>query len=620
MYEINSESIRLSKVPEEEHQFLDDVGGGACLRRIFREGVNKHSIQPHDVILVPTSDGTDIFSEQDKKAKVHAHIIYAIILSLSIDRRYKPSWMWPVTTNGPGPTTDLESFYHLFLQEMESLEKGFNCWNGHLQKTVWTRVILAGHFGDTVEQCAAHGHVGATGACSCPWCTHLSYRNGRHYSPAFHAPHTHPHYPDIHLFPTQPNISTSRPPPIHLELRTPHSTLSALKDLNATAGNERDDVRKRTGISKPSIFIRVATFFLLYPFFFALDPMHLDWANEAKQLMGILVGTVKTAMANAPLSKEDVEKMTQAQERSKRLKSSQVGQYVRSFRDKVGSWKCGERRTFVTQDLDALIDGTSATPEIRRLIYHYITMVVLSERLRLDQLSPLEVNPDLTHLPDDGIFSARIETIDYHTRAYITMKEALFIRRQPQFLNIAVPTTHRQMHRKPDLQAWGPGKGHAQWACENALGLDKGGANSRLHPVANIRNNQSRRCISLIAELTSPFPLKLPFPTRGRHFNHPQIPDTSMYSLIKEGCIPTVEEKEILVRWLEKEGKTLAMRGGYAKAGRLRLANGEVVRSLYADKAPASMDPDKGDEGQQGKTTAGRFVRVSLSSTPIELH
>ncbi|CDO73553.1 hypothetical protein BN946_scf185014.g23 [Trametes cinnabarina] len=540
---------------------FDDISHGSRFWGAFAAG----QISPKDAVVALSIDGAQL--HRNKKSDCWIYVW--VILSLGPDKRYRKRYVLPgAVIPGPNHPKDLDSFLFPGLYHLSALmREGLKIWDAASGSLELIRIFLALVLADGPAMALLSGMVGHSGRRGCRlYCPLVGRRK----------PNTGNYYP-VMLRPAEPyalagschgDVSRDMCAVSPSDLaREYNDNLARL--LSSRTPREYEYLRRETGLTKPSIFSGLSRIFDL-PGCFPLDYMHLVALNVTDLFLGLWRGTISGSkdLGECPwvVMQGDTWVAHGAEvARAAHFLPGSFDHPPRNIAEKLNSgYKAKEFMTYFYGYGPALL--RRHLPE--RYLLNYAKFVSAGRTLGKHKISK-------SCLADAELLSREAE------KEY----EDLYYGRDANRLHLVRPCIHAFGHGPKEVRKIGPLIGVTQYTIERTIG--NLGQELRQHstPFANLSHRALLRCqLNALGYL---------IPSLGSANDVQHVPQGAVdlgngLTLLcprdsTSRCIPECEAaafRSFLVS-IGEENYVTKIR----KYGRLRLPNGQVVRSAWKEKA-----------------------------------
>ena len=538
----------------------DDILSGSEMQEL----VERIKITSDDTMVSTSLDGAQLY--QNKKSDTWISIW--ILNNFSPNQRYKKKRIFPGTII-PGPNkpkiTDSYLFrgiHHLSALQHENSGAGLSMWDAVAARTIQSRIILTLSTADALGMTETDGRVGHHGAHGCRLGCPMKGR---------HKPHTG-HYFAVHLKPNNYSVRDCNHPDVNIRNLSTLSCDDYQRNLSkVVASTDQHDYernRKETGISKPTILSGLVSDLMFpVPRCFPLDLMHLLFINLGELLIPLWRGTLRCDSTD-DISNWDWVKLTGDVWQSH-------GQLVADARPFFPSSFHRPPRN----PAEKISSGYKATE-----YYHYLFGLGPGYFRAVLPLkywkSYCRLVRGVRIITQRRILGTQLREAHSCLVRFVEEYELLYYQRRPDRIHFCRPCIHTLLHACPEVTRVGPGAYSTQFTMERTIG-DLGQEIRQLsNPFANLAQRALRR--SQINALKSIHPELDPTAV-------PQLPKFA--SDLGEGYILLRPRDKHPVQILGPVAEVLShMEGDITKIrrwGRLRLPNGQVVRSLWSEQRRA---------------------------------
>ncbi|CDO75975.1 hypothetical protein BN946_scf184888.g25 [Trametes cinnabarina] len=548
---------------------FDDISHGSRFWGAYAAG----KISPKDAVVALSIDGAQL--HRNKKSDCWIYVW--VILSLGPDKHYRKRYVLPgAVIPGPNHPKDLDSFLFPGLYHLSALmQEGLKIWDAAQGSMDLIHVFLALILADGPAMALLSGMVGHSGRRGCRlYCPLLGRRK----------PNTGNYYP-VMLRPLEPY---ALPGSCHDDISramcsvSPSHLATEYKDnlaclLTARTPREYEYLRRETGLTKPSIFSGLSRTFDL-PGCFPLDYMHLVALNLTDLFLGLWRGTIagsKDADECPWVVLQGDTWVTHGAEvaRAAHFLPGSFDRPPRNITEKLNSgYKAKEFMTYFYGYGPALL--RRHLPEL--YLRNFAKFVSAGRTLGKHQ-----------------ILKSSLATADALSREAEVEYEEIYYGRDPSRLHLVRPCIHTFGHGPSEVQKIGPLIGVTQYTIERTIG--NLGQELRQHatPFANLSHRALLRC-----QLNS---LRCLIPSLGSSEDARKAPQGAVN--LGNG-LTLLCPKDSASRWVqareaaafhtflaagEREEQLVGDPSEFSikirKYGRLRLANGQIARSAWKERA-----------------------------------
>ncbi|KAJ3019329.1 hypothetical protein NUW54_g116 [Trametes sanguinea] len=544
---------------------FDDISHGSRFWGAYAAG----QISSEDVVVALSIDGAQL--HRNKKSDCWIYIW--VILSLGPDKRYRKKYVLPgAVIPGPNHPKDLDSFLFPGLYHVSALmREGLNVWDAAQNSAKLVQIFLALVLADGPAMALLSGMVGHSGRRGCRlYCPLIGRRK----------PNTGNYYPVL-LRPIEPyGLAGSCHPDVSRNMcLTSPSELSAEYEQNLsqllTAQNphQYEQLRRETGLTKPSIFSGLSRMFDL-PGCFPIDYMHLVALNITDLFLGLWRGTLSGSKDTEPRPWAVLQGDTWL------VHGSEVGRAAhflpgsfdrppRNIAEKLNSgYKAKEFMTYYYGYGPALLRRHLPRPYLK----NFAKFVSAGRTLGKHRISLVE-----------------LDMVDTLTREAEVEYESLYYGREAERLHLVRPCIHTFGHGPSEVKKIGPLIGVTQYTMERTIG--NLGQELRQHSTlfANLSHRALLRCqINALGYL---------MPSLGPEDQTLQLPKGAQClgnNLVllcpKDSTSRWVTDSEAAAFYTYLTGLDERPSGAMCefslkvrKYARLRLPNGQVARSAWKE-------------------------------------
>jgi hypothetical protein len=435
------------KAEVEEHGnvrvYTDYIDGS-----LYREYERLKRIRPQDIVVLITADGLQLL----KMKKSDCWIYVWVILDLSPGVRYKKRYMLPGGfVGGPDHIRNASSYLLPGLQNFNAISKeGLGLWKATNRTTFFSNPFLAFETADGIALAQMNQVNGHRGYLGCRLLCPLKGRralNDSHYYPACKCAHG----------PRVPGSDHDDYDPAHFPAPSAEDYNQRLAVLlTARTQEELESLRKETGMSAPSIFLGLARTFP-FPLCTCPDCMHLHGLNITSLFFGLWHGTITHHRSDPPAAwpwrvlVDDVWKEFGA--RLAAAKRYLPGSFERAPRDISEKFNSG----YKTWEFNLAFYGLGPAflmDVLPRAYYNNYTKLVFSVRRK-----------ETRQITVEQLRAAHRAQIDCHREF-----EDLYYQRKPERLSFCRQSMHNMSHGAPEITRIGPLPLLGQWALERTIG------------------------------------------------------------------------------------------------------------------------------------------------------
>jgi hypothetical protein len=568
------EATERMKAEFEEHGgvpvYHDYVDGS-----LYREYERLKRIRPQDIVVLISADGLQLL----KMKKSDCWIYVWVILDLSPNVRFKKRYILPGGfVPGPEHIGNNASFLLPGLQNFNAISKeGLHLYDA-LDKAVFvSNPFLAFETADAIALAQMNQVNGHRGYLGCRlFCPHKGRRamDDSHYYPACKCAHgprvpgsDHPDYDPAHF-----------PPPSSEDY---DARLTRL--LSARTPEELKDLRKETGMSAPTVFLGLSRMFP-FPLCTCPDCMHLHGQNITTLFFGLWHGTLTHHKTDPPSAWPwrvlvgDTWKWFGAKLADARRYLP--GSFERAPRNIAEKFTSG----YKTWEFNVAFYGLGPgflMDVLPQPYYGNYTKLVFSVRRK-----------ECREISAEQLRAAHRAQVEFH-REY----EEIYYQGMPERLGFCRQSIHNLSHGAPEVTRVGPLVLLAQWALERTIG-DLG---------RQVRNFQGPKMYSNFAHIgwrqVQVNALYNIFPELAPSEVEISAADEDLgggFALLRRGsdrtrrAVTRTESNAIMSFMREHDMDDVfpdAASVLVTRWGRLRLPNGQIVRSLW--KEADSTDPSE---------------------------
>ncbi|KAK4699303.1 hypothetical protein P7C70_g6960, partial [Phenoliferia sp. Uapishka_3] len=626
----NRESIEAARTDAEE---ITSFETAEMPRKLFHPVTGPCT--EDDMLLSTTSDGADIYPDACPNQPVKAHVA-AVRCSCLSSKSHDLCYVCGVNGPNKSPAT---LYLHNINADLVGLEQPK--WRYHAAKggMVYSRVFAALNCSDTVEQCDLSNTVGAAGRCpsmlhETRGCWNLLKRQWQHPLHNFaRAMGTL----GLGRYDARGDVWTCLDAPIGSDpdaepaFKPVVRTLAAYEKTNkaldaARTQEERDRVRRRSGIKGRSIYGVLGIFPWVYPWMFALDDMHVTYSNNMKNFLVSMFGksTEKETIRGTMVSPANHFRMAKELRRSIHLQPAAHGQKVRGI-EHLNRLKAAETRSFLWFHLAPLFHGVFEKNQDMALVVAAIRSTRITNHRVVLRTAPLDKNFKTYLFDDHGCFKAPMANVIHAVDEFLIRRERLFVARNYKYGSTCVPSLIRSQALPDMVRLWGPGLlATTQWALEGKIGDLKRFAKSRALPVKNMENNNINRNMMVLIRLKYDFPKYDPVVSADLRHKHPILDSTTF--LHKKDAKPTITPTEVtaIKSYLTEIGERMSDEATPVRWQRLQLSNDEIIGSMSRERGTElerivveEGAEDDEEEERLGRRRATRFCKYTLRPDPL---
>lgn len=472
---------------DNEQKSWDDVYSGSD----YIEAVRSGKIGTDDMVLMLSIDGAQLYQSKESDCWIYIWVV----LDLAPDLRYKKRHVLPGGfIPGPHKPKNVDSFLFPGLHHACALSKeGMKAWDADQDCIFQSKVFVLFGAADGPGLTYLNGLTGHSGAYGCRlYCSVKGRRKpgGNHYYPALLKPTNYHVEGCDHEDVNATNLSGG----------SQEEYLGSLATL-LTARNQAQyqNLRKETGISKPSIFSAFPTDKTIgVPLCFGSDLMHLVSLNLTDLLLGLWRGTLDCDPADSKAS-WDWAVLTGNiwKEHGKRVAEAThhlPGSFDRPPRNPVekisSGYKAWEFLTYVYGLGPALF--YTILPR-----QYWMNFCKLVRGIRL--------------LHQRSISSSQLIEGHQLLVQFVLEFEELYYQRKASRIHFCRQSIHALLHIGPKVTRVGPGTYISQWCMERMIGILGQEIRQPSNPFQNLSQRGLRHaCInaleSIIPDLVKPEP------------------------------------------------------------------------------------------------------------------
>ncbi|EIW74217.1 hypothetical protein CONPUDRAFT_67828 [Coniophora puteana RWD-64-598 SS2] len=540
----------------------EDIFDGDQYIQAVRDG----RIRPGDPVLMFSIDGAQLYECKQSDCWIYIWVVF----DHAPDARYKKKYVLPgAVIPGPRKPKNLDSFLFPGFHHLAAIQRdGLGIWDAS------TDVEYTSHpffFIGTADGpgmallCGLAGHHGRKG------CRLLCGFPGRHTQRSGH------YYPAIYRPNFRSNVQGSMHDDFDINNLPPagsddyHANVERLSRCR-TVG-EYEEMRKETGITKPSIFIGFADNRVLrVPFCFGSDCMHVWSFNVGDEMVPLWMGTFASKGGDDPtqwpwavlIDKDAWTRHGALVADATPFLPNSFDKPPRNIAERMHSgYKAWEWILYLYYICPALLLGVLPEPYFSHFCRLVRSVRILGQyKITREQLEDARTN--LLRFVDDF--------------------EKLYVNSRPERLHFVRPWLHTLTHLVGETENKGPPICSSQWTMERMIGSLGREIRSQSSPYANLSQRATLRCqMNALSVMYDFLDQDTPQDTIPKGAI---IPCAGYVLLPKRDSTPTpvgqVEGQAIYLGMRERN-IPVAQRPRVLKWSRLRLPNGQVARSLWKE-------------------------------------
>ena len=558
---------RLAEQPSIESYY--DTCCGSEFLQLYRSGQLKFG----DIILQLSIDGAQLFRDKSSDCWLYIFIIH----NLSSDLHYKKKYVMPGRFI-PGKPSNLDSFLFPGLHHIAALQnEGFSYYDAHLARVIKdAAVYLPLGTADSPAMADLSGTVGHTGKHGCRLQCPMKGRhraNDGHYYPVMLKPvnyvmdgcdHDDVTFRDLRQFRTQ------------ITQRYNDNLEFICSSPNPTQFNHR---RLATGITKPTIFSGLR-YTIGIPNMFVMDIMHLSDLNDPDLLLGLWRGTIKCYGADTKDSwdfKVLVDKTWEGHSKSIVMCipfiPSSFGRASRDPSQKINSgYKAAEYELWFYGLGPALL--RNILPEPFFLNYcRFVRGVRLAKKYKI---------------PTDNVVEVQQRLFEF-----IADFEQLYYQRNSDRIHFVRQSIHLLSHIAFEIVRIGPLACYSQYTIENLIG----NLGREIRSLVKFEQNFANRGVLRVQMncLTAMYPhIPLDADTNPYPRGAADLGDGYALLRIRDDTasypMPDADIVALQTFWNEQGWPQTNFHNHILRWGRLRLPNGQTVRSSFSESRTTRTD------------------------------
>lgn len=536
----------------------DDLLSGSHIRDL----ADNQEMTEDDIMVGFSFDGAQLYRNKESDVWVGVWIVYDLHPTL----RYKRKHILPaLIVPGPKKPSNLDSylfrsFHHLSALQRENSNRGIKAWDALKRAVILSRIFFVLGMADTVGLTDLDGRTGHHAAHPC--------RVGCDF-PGRYKDASGGHYYSAHLRPNDAKKGSDKPDfdvRAPLEATTESYDANLRKVLEAQTQKEYENLRRDTGISKPSLVSGLLpTQTLQPPHCFSLDLMHLIYINLAQLLVLLFRGELRVEKPDRKNLWEWVvllgdlwEKVGKAVQEAGAHYPSHFHRPPRNPCEKINSgYKATEYYKLVFDLFPAFLYGLLEEKYWRNLcrVTHAVRILV-QRSIKMEQ----------------------VEEVREHMVLFVEEFENLYYQRKLTRMHFCRALLHSLLHTGPEIPRMGPGAYDNQYPLERTIGELGSELRQPGSPYANLmeivkRRSQINAVKVLHPELDHDRNKGLPKYAKdvggGFVFLRPRLSTKKDWDQTDPAIREMIEEETSMSQ--------------VAKWGRLRLPNGQICRSYYCE-------------------------------------
>jgi hypothetical protein len=433
----------------------------------YLENVTPH-LKSHDTVLMFSADGAQLYRNKKSDCWMYIWVVY----DLAPGDRYKKRYVLPGGfIPGPNPPKDFDSFLFPGIYHLSALQReGLVVWDARDQQLHRDDPFLLFATADAVGVADVSGSAGHHARCGCRLMCDFPGRHKPgtgHYYPALLKPvdcsHRGASHHDI-------NINTISGP----DQGKYQANLQLL--LSSTSSEQYALHRRKTGITKPSLFQGLVPRILPLPGCFPGDIMHQPVINLCDVLLSLWRGQMKVYGSDRRSSWDWAVFMDNAswKEHGKEVADaspffpSSFGRPPRNPAEKLSSgYKAWELLLYIYGLGPGIFYGV-----LPDRYYHHFCKLVFGIRTIYQR----------------SISITSLQKADFALREYVIQFEQFYYQRQINRIHFIRQCLHSLTHLAAETLRCGPLSGCAQWCMESAVGSFGREVRSHSNTFANIAN------------------------------------------------------------------------------------------------------------------------------------
>ena len=547
----------------------------------YLEAVARGDISEDDMVLMFAMDGAQLYQDKQSDCWIYMWVVF----DLAPDLRYKKRYVLPGgIIPGPKNPKNTDSFLFPGFHHLAAIQKeGLGVWDGQDARTFLSRPFL--HLGGADGPGSVHftGLVGHHGAFPCRLYCDLKGRHvpgAGHYYPALCKPLNYTvdgsDHPDV----DPDSVTGCSPAEYHRNL------LYLLQSRHATEYKER---RKETGIAYPSLFGGLpAASRQPIPAGFPGDSMHGPTLNMGDLLLPLWRKTFRCAGEDTT-DNWDWGTLVGNVWKDHGAAVAACCEYIPGFVDhpprniaeKINSgYKAKEWQTYLYGLAPALLYGILPDRYWKNFCKLVYAIRILHQRT---------------------ISRTQLEEAHKYLKLFCVDYEEIYVQRRSDRLHMVRPSIHGILHMPSETVRVGPTPLSSTWTMERLIGDLGSEIRQPSNPYQNLSQRGLRRC--QINALIALFPF-LDRTTKSLPQYSLDIGDRYVLLRAKERTgrlLMEVPEYPLIKAYLEEaerqHGNILSdnvqppqLRARISRWARLRLPNGQIVRSAWKEKSRSFKD------------------------------
>jgi hypothetical protein len=537
----------------------DDILCGSEMQDLA-ERIN---ITSHDIVVSSSLDGAQLYQNKKSDTWISIWLTY----NFSPNQRYQKRHVSPGTIiPGPNKPKIVDSYlfrgiHHLSALQRENNGAGLRMWDAITETVIQSRIIFSLATADALGMTEIDGRVGHHGAHGCRLGCPMKGR---------HKPHTG-HYFAVHLKPNNYTIDDCNHPDIDIRNLGTLSSVNYQQDLSKVISSkdqtEYERNRKETGISKPSILSGLVEELMLpLPRCFSLDLMHLLLINLGELMIPLWRGIMKCDPTDNRTSWEWATLTGDVWQAHGQLVADATTFFPSSFHRPPRN------------PAEKISSGYKATE-----YYHYLFglgpgffRAVLPHKYWKNHCKLVR---GVRILTQRSISGAQLQEGHPRLVQFVEEFENLYYQRRVDRIHFCRPCIHTLLHAYEEVMRVGPGAYSTQFTMERTIGDLGQEIRQPSNPFANLAQRALRR--SQVNALKNIYPELDPTAV-------PHLPNFSKD--LGQGYVLLRPRDRNAAKIHGPAGDTLSRSVSTSRIrrwGRLRLPNGQIVRSLWCESKRA---------------------------------
>ncbi|PPQ81352.1 hypothetical protein CVT24_001144 [Panaeolus cyanescens] len=537
----------------------DDIFSGSD----YLDLAEKLDLTEDDTTVLFSVDGAQLYLSKQSDT----WIAIWVVLDYDPKTRYRKRRCLPaLIIPGPNKPQNIDtylfrSFHHLSALQHENNGAGIKVWDAVKNAVVLSRIIFILGTADAVALTELDGRVGHHGAHGCRLGCEMK---GRHKANSGH-------YYSVHLRPHNPqNNDSSHPdfdfqdPNIGMDRATPVTYANNIETIISSNDQHAYETnRKLTGLSKPSILSGLSsTLSLPVPLCFSVDLMHLLYLNIGKLFIQLWRGSIKCDATDDKTTWDWVCMTGDAWTTHGQLVANAT-QYFPAFfhrppRNPAKKINSGFKATEWDLYFFKLGPGFFRAILPNKYWRHYCKLI-----------------HGVSAITQRSITGKQLREAHKFLCEFVQEYETLYYQRRSDRMQFCYPCIHTLLHLAPEVARIGPGAYFTQFTLEHTIG-DLGGAiHQHATPFANL--------VQISLRLAQANALKVIDPSFDSA-SESSLPQNA--HLLDDGLalLRPRTKKPISLPAIEVAAiSAVAPIASVRKWGRLRLANGQIARSVFSE-------------------------------------